>query len=189
VTDVADPEEGAEDSIGLSVPEDHVGAFVAEAFEDVERDTAWPAVVDEVIADAARDAWADLDGTERVREMIELAAGYDERALERLEAVPVEPGDLGDDAEATLSDGLRCRRNADRLRDAVADAYDRGVVDDDGLVAAVESAEFDTATVAAREDRLDTLAELHEFEFRPYGGTLLDGRDDGVTVAESEEVW
>ncbi|GGN90652.1 MULTISPECIES: hypothetical protein [Haloarcula] len=42
------------------------------------------------------------------------------------------------------------------------------------LVGTVEDAGFETDTIAQREEKLELVAEKHDFECEPYGGTLLD---------------
>lgn len=186
----ADEPRAAGESLGVTVPDDHVATFVAEAFEDVERDTDWATAVDTVVAEEARDAWAALSPQRQVLEVLEMAADYDRRALDRLDAVELAGGDLAGDDRERVDEALRCRRNADRLRDAVADAYSSGHVGDDALVAAVEAASFDTETVARREDRLDDVAAVYDVNFRPYGGTLFDVEDrDDTQDRDPGEVW
>ncbi|WP_435181145.1 hypothetical protein [Halorussus sp. AFM4] len=181
----------ATESLGVSIPDEHVGAFVAEAFEDVERDTTWEEVVDALVAPEARDAWADLPPTERVVEVLSAAADYDRRAADRLAAIPTDRGRPTPEIREEFDEATRCRRNADRFRDGVAAAYADGVVDDDELVAAVERAGFDTAVIAEREDELDRVASAYDFEFRPYGGTLMHDGDDeeGENPMEDFEAW
>lgn len=178
----------AERATGVTVPADHVAAFVAEVFEDAERDTDYAAVVDRVVASEARDAWAALSPRERVAELLGMADDYDQRALDHLRAIPVDRRTDVDDATVAerYEEALRLRRNADVVRDAVAAAYAEGRVDDGELVAAVESHGFDTGTVAAREDRLETVAEVHDLDFRPYGGTLMDAAGD---EREGYDAW
>jgi hypothetical protein len=186
----ADGGDPAEDEpLAVSVPEEHVGPFVAEAFEDAERDTAWTDVVDSMVGDDALSAWRDLTPAEQAVEVLEMADDYDRRAVENLESIPLTGGELDPADEQTIADALRCRRNADILRDGVAAAYDDGHLDDDALVAAVESFGFDTERVAAREDALEAVAERYEIDFRPYGGTLFSEEDDPEGVPEDEEVW
>ncbi|MFB6156698.1 MAG: hypothetical protein ABEJ34_02515 [Haloferacaceae archaeon] len=179
----------AERATGVTVPDEHVAAFVAEAFEDAERDTDYATVVDRVVAPEARDAWAALSPREQVEELLGVADGYDERALDSLRSIPVDARADADDATVRerYEEALRLRRNADVVRDAVAAAYAEGRIDDDALVAAVESHGFDTETVAAREDRLETVAEVHNLDFRPYGGTLMDAGDP--ETGEGYDAW
>lgn len=165
-----------DESLGVSIPDEHVGAFVAEAFEDPERSTSWAEAVDAMVAPDVRGAWDDLSPRERAAEVLSKAAAYDRRAVDRLDGVPLDP-----DREAVpdaVREALRCRRNADAFRDAVADAYGEGRLDDDDLVAAVDAADFETATIARREDLLERVTEAYDVDFRPYGGTLMDA-DDG----------
>lgn len=179
------------ESIGVAVPDEHVGAFVAEAFEDVERDTSWTEVVEALVADDAREAWDDLSPTEQVVEVLSAADGYDERAVERLRDVPTDRGKPTGKMRESFEEALRCRRNADGFRDGVAAAYAEGRVGDDELVAAVESFGFDTDTIAEREDELDRVANAYDFEFRPYGGTLMtdDEGEDGEDPMDDFEAW
>lgn len=157
--------------VGVPVPDAHVGAFVAEVFEDPERDTRWSDAVDGLVAPSARDAWDALDPDEQVREVLAKADDYDDRAIELLETVDGAPSD--DPVRERLEEAKRLRRNADMLRDAIADAYSSGNVSDEELRAAVEAHGFDTTRVARRERLLERVADTHEIDFRPYGGTLL----------------
>ncbi|NHN61581.1 MULTISPECIES: hypothetical protein [Halorussus] len=181
----------AEESLGVSIPDDHVGAFVAEAFEDVERDTAWDEVVDAMVADEAREAWNDLSATEQVVQVLSAAAHYDERAVDRLADIPTDRGRPTQEIRSEFDEAARCRRNADQFRDGVAAAYADGVVDDDELVAAVERADFDTGVIAEREDELDRVASAYDFEFRPYGGTLMhdEADEEGENPMDDFEAW
>ncbi|KAA9396462.1 hypothetical protein Har1130_17445 [Haloarcula sp. CBA1130] len=178
---------GAESSLGMTVPEDHVGAFVAEALEDPERATTWDDVVDTMVAPAARDAWAELRPVKQATEVLSKAAEFDRRAIEHFEAVPLD-GDRND-AETDIDEGLRCRRNADTFRDGVAAAYGDGRLDDDGLVAALEAAEFDTDLIGQREDLLERIDSVFGVEYRPYGGTLMDDDDGPEPETEHGETW
>jgi len=184
-----DPSGTEGESLGVSVPDEHVGAFVAEAFEDVERDTTWKEVVGALVAEAARDAWADLSRTEQAVEVLVAAADYDERAVELLADVPTDRGEPTDEIREQYEEALRCRRNADRFRDGIAAAYADNYLTDDQLVAAVEEFGFDTATIAEREDALDTVANTYEFEFRPYGGTLMTDDEDDDRTMDDFEAW
>ena len=86
---------------------------------------------------------------------------------------------------ASLGSRYRRRRTAGR-----PDAYDAGRVDDDGLVTALEAAEFDTERIAEREDELERVANAYDFEFRPYGGTLMHDEDDeGGNRTDDFEAW
>ncbi|MFB6195747.1 MAG: hypothetical protein ABEI80_06220 [Haloplanus sp.] len=174
------------ESLGVPVPDDHVAAFVAEAFEDAERNTEWQEVVEATVADDARDAWDDLSDREQAAELLRMAAEFDRRAVERLSDVPLDRAELTGAARDRFDDAMRCRRNADRIRDGVADGFASGRLTDDDLVAAVEAADFDTAVIAEREDRLEAVAGAYEVDFRPYGGTLMDEDDGGVPEGE---VW
>ncbi|WP_135805456.1 hypothetical protein [Halorussus marinus] len=177
------------ESLGVSVPDEHVGAFVAEAFEDVERDTTWKEVVGALVAEEARDAWADLSRTEQAVEVLAAAADYDERAVELLAEVPTDRGEPTSEIRDRYEEALRCRHNADRFRDGIAAAYADGYLADDQLVAAVEAFGFDTALIAEREDELDTVANTYEFEFRPYGGTLMTDDEGDDQTMDGFEAW
>jgi hypothetical protein len=178
----------AGDSLGVAVPETHVAAFVAEAFEDAERDTTWSAVVDRVVADGAREAWNALSPREQAAELLTMADDFDTRAVERLAAVPLDDPALTGGARDRFEEAMRCRRNADRIRDGVADGFASGHLRDDDLVGAVERAGFDTDTIAEREDRLESVAAAYDVDFRPYGGTLMDDEGGDGAVPEGE-VW
>lgn len=183
----SDDSGGLEASLGMTVPEDHVGAFVAEALEDPERATTWDDVVDTMVAPVARDAWAELNPVEQATEVISKAAEFDRRAIEHFEAVPLD-GDHSE-AETDIDEGLRCRRNADTFRDGVAAAYGDGRIDDDGLVDALEAAEFDTEVIARREDLIERIDSVFEIDYRPYGGTLMDDDDGPEPETEHGETW
>ncbi|WP_420183112.1 hypothetical protein ACNO8S_19095 (plasmid) [Haloarcula sp. KBTZ06] len=178
---------GLESSLGMTIPEDHVGAFVAEALEDPERATTWTDIVDTMVAPVARDAWAELSPIEQATEVLSKAAEFDRRAIEHFEAVPLD-GDLSE-AETDIDEGLRCRRNADTFRDGVAAAYGDGRLDDDGLVDALEAAEFDTEIIARREDLIERIDSVFEIDYRPYGGTLMDDDDGPEPETEHGETW
>jgi hypothetical protein len=180
-------EPGQEEAVGVTIPDEHVGAFVAQAFEDPERDTSWDDVVDTLVADDALPAWRDLDATGQAVEVLSAADDYDRRAVELLEATPLTGGELPGERRESIEEALRCRRNADILRDGLAAAYHEGHLSEGDLREAVETFEFDTETVAEREDLLESVAELYDFDFKPYGGTLFS--EDEETVPESEEVW
>jgi len=166
-----------EEAVGMAVPDDHVGAFVAEAFEDAERSTAWEDVVDSMVAPEARDAWEALDPVEQVAEVLGMADRYDSRAADALAGIDVDGDDPDAETRAEFEEARRLRRNADAFRDGVASAYDGGVVDDEQLVRAVEAAEFDTDEIARREDELDRVTAVYDFDYRPYGGTLIQESD------------
>jgi hypothetical protein len=178
---------GLESSLGMTIPEDHVGAFVAEALEDPERATTWDDVVDTMVAPVARDAWAELSPVKQATEVLSKAAEFDRRAIEYFEAVPLD-GDRSE-AETDIDEGLRCRRNADTFRDGVAAAYGDGRIDDDGLVDALEAAEFDTEVIARREDLIERIDSVFEIDYRPYGGTLMDDDDGPEPETEHGETW
>jgi hypothetical protein len=175
---------GLEESLVVSIPDEHVGAFVAQAFEDVERDTTWG---DAVVAEEAGDAWQSLSPREQVVELLQMADGFDERAVEELNRIPLDRGSATDEMRERFEEAKRLRRNADVLRDGIAAAYDEGYVGDEELVDAVESFGFDTATVAEREDSLDAVANAYDLDFRVYGGTLLTDRE--TDDAEEFEAW
>jgi len=177
---------GLEEALGVPVPDEHVGAFVAETFEDAERDTTWEQVVDAMVAPEAREAWAELTPREQVVEVLGMADEYDRQAIEHLEAVPLT---ASADPEPDLAEARRLRRNADVFRDGVAAAYDEGHVDDGDLVAAVEESAFDTDRVARREELMEQVATVHEVDFRPYGGTLLGESDRETASPASGETW
>lgn len=177
----------AEPSLGMTIPADHVGAFVANALEDPERATTWDDVVDTMVAPAARDAWSALSPVEQATEVLSKAAEFDRRAIEHFEAVPLD-GDRSD-AESAIDEGLRCRRNADTFRDGVAAAYGAGRLDDAGLVAALEAAEFDTEVIARREDLLEQVDSVFDVDYRPYGGTLMDDDDGPEPETDHGETW
>ncbi|QCS42899.1 hypothetical protein [Natrinema versiforme] len=179
---------GIEESLGVTIPDDHVGAFVAQAFEDVERSTEWTEAVEAVVADEARDAWRSLSARQQVVELLTMADRYDERATDLLEGIPLDRGGLDDDLRERFEEATRLRRNADVLRDGIAAGYAEGRVGDDELVAAVEDFEFDTASIAEREDALDTVANTYDLDFRPYGGTLMTEREPDED-AEEFEAW
>jgi hypothetical protein len=179
------------ESLGVSIPDEHVGAFVAEAFEDVERDTTWEAVVSSLVADEAREEWDGLSATERIAAVLSAAADYDERAADRLAGIPTDRGEPTPEIREEFDEAMRCRGNADAFRDGVAAAYAEGRVGDDELIAAVEEGDFDMTVIAEREDELDRVANAFDFEFRPYGGTLMhDGDDeDGENPMDDFEAW
>jgi len=175
----------ADESVGVTVPDEHVGAFVAEAFEDPERSTTWEEVVDEVVADDARGAWDALSPIEQVTELLAMADGFDERAVDRLAAIPLDLAAPTDRVDELFAEAERCRRNADRIRDGIAAGYADGRLDDAALVDAVEVYGFETDTVAERERLLESVTDAYGYDFRPYGGTLMqepddDGADGGV---------
>jgi hypothetical protein len=142
-------------------------------------------VVDEVVAAEAREAWDALSPREQTVELLGIAADYDERAVERLDAISLDRRAMTDADRDRFEDAKRCRRNADRIRDGIADGVASGRVSDDALVAAVEDAGFETDTIAEREDRLDTVTGVYDVDFRPYGGTLMDDGDGGVPEGEA----
>ncbi|QCC57520.1 hypothetical protein NP511_02950 [Natrinema thermotolerans] len=179
---------GLEESLGVTIPDDHVGAFVAQAFEDVERSTEWEEAIDSVVADEARDAWNRLEPRKQVIELLKMADQFDRKATALLEEIPLDRGGLDDDLREQFDDAKRLRRNADVVRDGIAAGYAEGRVSDDELVDAVETFEFDTAAIAEREDALDDVANAYNLDFRPYGGTLMNERDPDDD-AEEFEAW
>jgi len=187
--DAARDTDGLKDSsVGVTVPDDHVAAFVAEAFDDPERSTTWEEVIEEAIAPVAREAWDELSPGKQVRELLAMADDYDERAIDKLAAIPTDGSEPTDRADELFEEARRCRRNADRIRDAIADAYASDHVADDELVDAVETYGFDTMTIAKREQLMETVTDLYDYDFRPYGGTLMT--DDGANSdVENYERW
>ncbi|WP_276299144.1 hypothetical protein [Halorussus lipolyticus] len=186
-------EQASNESLGVSVPDEHVGAFVAEVFEDVERDTTWEQVVGELVADEARSAWDALEPTAQIREVLSAAADYDEQTVELLGEISTQHGSPTPEIREQFEEAMRCRRNADQFRDAVAAAYGDGLVGDDELVAAVEDSDFDTAVIAEREDELERVANAYDLDFRPYGGTLMHDEegegDEDENPLEDFEAW
>jgi hypothetical protein len=175
-----------ESSLGITIPDDYVGAFVAEALEDPERATTWDDVVDTMVAPASRGAWADLSPVDQATEVLSKATEFDRQAIAHFEAVPL----YGDDpAQPDIDEGLRCRRNADTFRDGVADAYADGRLDDEDLVAALEASAFETEVIAQREDLLERIDSAFDVEYRPYGGTLMDDADGPDPETEHPETW
>ncbi|WP_226013166.1 hypothetical protein [Halomicrobium salinisoli] len=174
-------------SVGVTVPDEHVGAFVAQALEDPERATTWDDVVDTMVAPAARDAWAALSRVERAAEVLTKAADYDERAVERFEAVSLDAEKAA--IEDDVDEGLRCRRNADTFRDGVAAAYGDDLLDDEEIVEALETSAFDTDLIGRREDLLERIDEVYDVEYRPYGGTLMDAEEAPEPETDHEETW
>jgi len=175
----------------VPIPRDHVGAFVAEAFEDPERDTDWGTVVETVVADEARTAWESLSPSEQAAELLSMAADYDRRATELLASIPLGGTDAPDmdtnaeeetpptAVEEQFEEATRRRRNADLIRDGIADAYAAGRIDDEAILEVVETVGFDTGRIARRERRLEAVADAHGFDFRPYGGTLFSAEPEG----------
>ncbi|WP_276272173.1 hypothetical protein [Haloarcula litorea] len=179
--------DGTASSLGVPIPDDHVGPFVAEALEDPERATEWDDIVDAMVAPAARDAWAELTPVEQASEVLSKAADYDRRAIDRFDGVSLDADRSS--VQAEIDEGLRCRRNADTFRDGVAAAYDDGRLDDDDVVAALEDADFDTGTIARREALLERLDGAFELDYRPYGGTLMDDEAGPSPDPDHEETW
>ncbi|WP_415381232.1 hypothetical protein [Halosimplex sp. TS25] len=163
-----------DEAMGVPIPDEHVGAFVAEAFEDPERTTTWADVVDAMVAPDARDAWEGLSVAEQTVEVLGQAAEYDRRATDELERIPTNRGEPTPEIRSSFAEARRLRRNADAFRDGVAAAYADGRIDDDELVAAVEESDFDTGQIARREDELERVTSAYDFDYRPYGGTLFD---------------
>jgi len=183
----SDDQRLADESLGISIPDDHVAAFVAEALEDPERTTAWEDVVDTMVAPSAREAWDELSAREQAIEVLSKAADYDDRAIEQFDAVSLD-GDRGG-VDGAIEEGLRCRRNADTFRDGVAAAYGDGLLDDDDLVAALSESAFETERIAEREDSLERVDSVSDVEYSPYGGTLMDTDDGPEPEAEHPETW
>lgn len=189
------PNEDAVDAgrpVGVAIPDEHVGAFVAQAFEDPERNTSWDEIVETFVAEDARDEWAELDPVEKLVAVLSMADDYDEKAIDLLERIPTDRDDPGPRIRRLFEEARRCRRNADALRDGAAAAYGTGVVDDEQLVRAVESFEFETERIERREDALDSVATAYGFEFRPYGGTLLSTGEENATenaACDPAEGW
>lgn len=177
----------SEPSLGIPIPDDHVGAFVAQALEDPERSTDWDDVVDALVAPSARDAWDRLSPVEQATEVLSKAAEFDRRAIEQFDAVPLNAERTA--VQADIDEGLRCRRNADTFRDGVAAAYDSGRLDDDDIVEALSEAAFETDLIAKREDLLERLDGAFDIEFRPYGGTLMDDDDGPEPDTDHGETW
>lgn len=177
------------ESLGVRIPDEHVGPFVAEVFEDPERSTSWADVVDELVAPDARDAWEAMCPGAQATEVLSRAGDYDRRAVERFDSVPLDGS--ADVVPEAVREGLRCRRNADAFRNAVADAYADGHLDDDALIAAVEAADFETDAIARREDLLEQVDSVYDVSFRPYGGTLMDADDgpDPDVDHDASETW
>lgn len=182
------------ESLGISVPDEHVGAFVAEVFEDVERKTTWEQVVGELVADEAREEWDALTMTEQVTEVLSAADDYDERAVEYLTGISTDRGSPTDEIRQQFEEAMRCRQCADQFRDGVAAAYANDLLGDEEFVTVVEESDFDTNRIAEREDELDRVANAFDFEFRPYGGTLMtdedgEGDEDEENPLEDFEAW
>lgn len=176
----------ADNPLGVPIPDEHVGAFVAEVFEDAERGTTWESVVSAMVASEARDAWESLSPREQAVEVLEMAEKYDRRAVKQLQEIPLdESADVIDE----ITEAKRLRRNADMFRDGVSSAYESGHLDDDDLVAAVEAVDFDTEIIARREELLEQAAKVHDFDFRPYGGTLLQESDRETADPTGSETW
>jgi hypothetical protein len=178
-----------EEAVGMEIPDDYVGAFVAEVFEDAERATSWDDVVESMVAPEARDAWESLSPVEQVIEVLKMADGYDERAADLLSEIEVDGGAPDKAAVSAFEEATRLRDNADAFRNGIATAYDEGHVDDDGLIEAVESFGFDTETIARREDELERVTSAYDLDYRPYGGTLIQERDGPTTDPEVPETF
>lgn len=177
-------------SLGVTIPDDHVGAFVAEALEDPERSTSWDDVVDSMVAPAAREEWREMPRVQRAAAVLTKASEYDQRAIDRFDRVPLDAE--ADTIQSDVDEGLRCRRNADTFRNGVAAAYGDDLLDEDELVAALESADFDTGLIERREDLLERIDGVYDVKFRPYGGTLMDTEEsdgDCEGDADHSETW
>lgn len=177
------------EAVGVEVPTEHVGAFVAEVFEDPERDTSWASVVDAMVASSARDAWNALDAERQVVEVLEQAHDYDEAAIEALASIPTDGSADPETVESRFEEARRCRTNADTFRDGIAAAYASGVVDDAELRGAVEEVGFDTDLIAEREDELERVANHFELDYQPYGGTLIQTDEGPGTGQQAPETW
>lgn len=181
--------EVAEESVGVSVPEDHVGAFVAQAFEDPERSTTWSEVVQEAIAPSAREAWDRLEPREQVSELLAMADEFDERAVDLLSKIPTDRTAPSERIDELFAEARRCRRNADRLRDGIADAYAEGRIGGNELATAVDSSGFETGTIAEREALIEEVTDVYDYDFRPYGGTLMQEDNPPSRNEEATELW
>ncbi|WP_458208130.1 hypothetical protein [Haladaptatus sp. NG-SE-30] len=178
------------DSLGISIPDEYVGAFVAEVFEDVERNTTWEEVVAALVAEEARGAWDALDPEAQVAEVLSATADFDERAVSHLAEISTDHDSPTPEIRHQFEEAKRCRRNADQFRDGVADAFAEGHVDDDELVSAVARADFDTTIIAEREDEMERVTNVYDFDFRPYGGTLMHDEDDeSESQLDDFEAW
>ena len=166
--------ESPEEVLGLSIPEEHVGAFVAEVFEDPERTTTWDSVVGALVAPAAREDWAALSPTAQVAEVLERSSAYDEEAADALEAIPTDGSATHEEVLPAFAEARRLRRNADAFRDGVADAFASGHVDDEELVDALQRSGFETDPIRRRETELERVTGTFDLDCRPYGGTLLE---------------
>lgn len=175
------------EAMGVPIPDEHVGAFVAEAFEDPERTTDWEEIVDAMVAPDAREAWQDLSPVEQTVEVLKQAAEYDRRATDELERIPTNRGEPTPAIRESFDEATRLRRNADAFRDGVAAAYADGWIDDEDLLTAVDRAEFDTRGIARREDALESVTTVYDFDYRPYGGTLFDEEESPERDADSGE--
>ena len=173
----------------MEVPDEHVGAFVAEMFEDAERSTSWDDVVGSMVAPEARDAWDSLTPVEQVIEVLNMAHGYDERATDLLSKIDTIESDPDEETVSTFEEATRLRNNADAFRNGIAAAYDAGYIDDDELVDAVESFGFDTDTIARREDELERVTSAYDLDYRPYGGTLIQERDEPTADPDVPETF
>jgi len=178
-----------EEAVGMEIPDEHVGAFVAEVFEDAERSTTWTDIVDSMVAPEARDAWEELSPVEQVVEVLAMADDYDERSADLLEGIDVDSDEPDDSVVAAFEEATRLRNNADAFRDGIASAYDEGHIDDEGLVAAIEDFGFDTETIARREDELDRVTAAYDLDYRPYGGTLIQESQTPKTNPDIPETF
>jgi tagatose-1,6-bisphosphate aldolase non-catalytic subunit AgaZ/GatZ len=176
-----------EEAVGMPIPDEHVGAFVAEVFEDAERSTDWEDIVDAMVAPAAREAWTGLSPSEQVSEVLEMANCYDREAVELLASIDVDGS--AETQRETFDEAMRLRRNADTFRDGVAAAYASGHVDADQLVCAVEESDFDTDGIARREDELERVTAVFDYNFKPYGGTLVQEDDEPNVDPEIPETF
>jgi len=178
-----------EEAVGMQVPDEYVGAFVAEVFEDAERATSWDDVVDAMVAPDARDAWESLTPVEQVIEVLKMADSYDERAADLLSGIETIGNEPDEETVSTFEEATRLRDNADAVRNGIAAAYDEGYIDDDELVDAVESFGFDTDTIARREDELERVTSAYDLDYRPYGGTLIQESDEPAADPDVPETF
>lgn len=179
----------SDDPFGLQIPDEHVGPFVAEVFEDVERDTTWGNVVEELVAPEARDAWEELTAREQAVAVLKKASDYDKQAIDHLRSIPTDGSVDTGTVEQRFGEARRCRRNADSFRDGIASAYGEGYLDADALVSAIEEVNFDTSYISDREDELERVANHFELDFQPYGGTLIEDDDRIGEEQTAPETW
>lgn len=179
----------SEHPVGLEIPAEHVGPFVAEVFEDAERNTSWDEIVTALVAPEARDAWDALEPWEQAREVLKQASVYDQQAVEALEPIQTDGSADSETVEVHFEEALRCRRNADTFRDGIAAAYADGHIDGEHLQRAVETVGFDTSTLADRESELERVASHFQLDFQPYGGTLIQDEEGAGGEQTAPETW